>query len=255
MKNARRDPADDREADVQRAAADGRPGVRVADDADDPLVDRAEHAARARRASWNHCCVLQVLVHRGKRLLTNATAWRDDERSTSQSMPAITRMNRMITVRIATPRFMPRRWNHRTSGSRPSVMNAAANTEKRTPEMLAKRRDAEREADEHAERRDERPRRAAVRHEVPAARAPAIVDARVRGVLAGAPLDALHGVSLGVRMPRAGEARRTCCRHGRPCVSGVRAWRQRGRAAPRSAGEGRDSTCSHSGIGGPRGRP
>ena len=42
----------------------------------------------------------------------------------------------MITVRIATPRFIPRRWNHRTSGSRPSVMNVAANTEKSTPERL-----------------------------------------------------------------------------------------------------------------------
>ena len=43
----------------------------------------------------------------------------------------------MITVTIATPRFMPRRSNHRTSGSRPSVMNAAASTENTTLEMLA----------------------------------------------------------------------------------------------------------------------
>ena len=140
-------------AHVECAAADGRPRVGVADDADHPVVDRREDAARARRTLWNQSAARRLAYICGSDS-TSVTVCVISSGSTIQSMPAITRMKRMITVRIATPRFIPRRWNHRTSGSRPSVMNAAARREHDAREA---ERGGQGEADEHAERGDERP--------------------------------------------------------------------------------------------------
>ncbi|AGW41836.1 carbonic anhydrase [Leifsonia xyli subsp. cynodontis DSM 46306] len=50
--------------------------------------------------------------------------------TTTQTIATRTATISRMTVTIAHARFIPRRWNHRTSGSRPTVANIARNTEK-----------------------------------------------------------------------------------------------------------------------------
>ena len=182
-------------------------------EADDPVYIVADDPPVPDCASWNHCCDCRSLYICGN-CSTNVTAWLITSGRTSQSMPTITSTKRMMTVTIAMPRFRPRRWNQRTSGSRPSVTNVAAKTENSTLDISSRMATGPPRGARRGWRR--RPIGTAGRRSC-SPRAPAAVpasDSRARR-------SAFTGVSLGVRMPRATEARRRRGRREAARRSGV----------------------------------